>query len=443
MDIQPHVERRRRLAASLAAAGGGVAILPTGSEVIRNRDNEYPYRADSSFAYLTGFPEPEAVLVMVVTGEAARSLLFCRPKDPDREIWDGYRYGPEAAREVFGFDEADDIAALDTRLPELLVDAPAVYAPIGAHHGFDARLQRWMGGTPALLRAGRRLPRALSDLRVFVDEMRLVKDASELATLRRAAAISAAAHERAMRTARPGLAEYHVEAELLHAFRHGGAQSVAYNSIVATGANACVLHYRAGDAVLADGDLVLIDAGCELDNYASDITRTFPANGRFSPEQRALYEIVLEAQRAAIEAVGPGAGWNAPHEAAVRVLAQGLVDLGLLEGSAEAVIEKEAYRQFYMHRTGHWLGLDVHDVGDYRDPTTQGENRPWRALVPGMVLTVEPGLYVRPASNVPERFWNLGIRIEDDVAVTASGCDVLTAAAPKRLDEIEALMRDR
>jgi Xaa-Pro aminopeptidase len=441
MNIDAFAARRQRLADAIRAHGGGLAIVPTGREVMRNRDSEYPYRADSYFAYLTGFPEPEAVLAMAV-GAETRSFLFCRPKDAEREIWDGYRYGPEAAAARFGLDAAYDIARMDEILPTLMAGAPAVYASVGADPAIDARLQKWMAGTPALLRNGQVFPHVLVDVRVMLNEMRLVKDEAEIATMRKAGAIAAAGHARAMRATRPGLREYHIEAELLHAFRHAGAQAVAYNSIVAAGANTCVLHYRAGDTELKDGDLLLIDAGCELDNYASDITRSFPVSGRFTGPQRAIYDIVLAAQAAAIEAVRPGQHWNAPHEAAVRVLTQGLIDEGLVDGSLDEALERESYRPYYMHRTGHWIGLDVHDVGDYREPgPTEGTVRPWRTLRTGMALTVEPGLYLRPAENLPERFWNIGIRIEDDVLVTQDGCEVLTGGVPKEAAQIEAWMR--
>jgi Xaa-Pro aminopeptidase len=307
---------------------------------------------------------------------------------------------------------------------------------LGLDLEWDARVMRWVNAVRARARAGIAAPERMHDVRALIDDMRLVKDAHELAIMRRAARIAAQAHRRAMQRARPGRTEYEVEAELLYEFRRNGAQFPAYSPIVAGGANACVLHYVANDAPLRDGDLLLIDAGCELDGYASDITRTFPVNGRFSGAQREVYEIVLAAQRAAIETVKPGASWIAPHDAAVRVLAQGMLDLQLVKGSLDAVLEKETYKRFYMHRTGHWLGLDVHDAGDYR------RGGQWRPLAPGMALTVEPGLYIRAADDVPERLRDIGVRIEDDVVVTAQGCEVLTAEAPKLVGDIEALMRD-
>ena len=427
-----HADRRQRLAAAMRT---GVAVLPTAPEHIRNRDAHFPYRFDSYFHYLTGFIEPEAVLVLVAE-DPPRSILFCREKNEEREIWDGFRHGPQGAREKFGFDEAYPIAELDARLPDLLANQAMLHYAPGADAAWDARIIGWLNAVREKVRLGIAAPSSIGDLRVPLDEMRLVKDPTELATMRRAATISADAHRRAMRATRPGRYEYEIEAELLYAFRRKGAQYPAYSPIVASGANACVLHYVGNDARMADGDLLLIDAGCELDGYASDITRTFPVNGRFSGPQRAIYELVLAAQDAAMRETRSGKAWNEPHDAAVKTLTQGLLDLKLLEGSLEEALEKETYRRFYMHRTGHWLGLDVHDAGDYK----VGGN--WRALVPGMTLTVEPGLYVRPGEGVPEAYWNIGVRIEDDVLVTEAGCEVITHETPKSIDEIEALMRD-
>jgi Xaa-Pro aminopeptidase len=438
--------RRAGLIAQMQAKGGGVAIIPTAREVMRNRDADYPYRHDSYFYYLSGFTEPEAVIVLIAhPGKESRSILFCRDKNLEREIWDGYRYGPDAARQTFGFDEAFAVDALDKEMPQLLADAPAIFFALGHDAKRDAQLQEWLQSVRALGRSGITAPSSIVDVNVLLDEMRLFKDAGEIAVMKRAGVISAEAHCRAMRLSRPGLREYQLEAELLHEFRNNGSQYPAYGSIVATGANACVLHYRAGDAELRDGDLVLIDAGCELDSYASDITRTFPANGKFSGPQKELYEIVLAAQDAAIAETRPGKRFMDGHDAAVRVLAQGMLDTGLLDknkvGSLDDVIAKGDYRQFYMHRTGHWLGMDVHDVGEYRDPATADGDKPWRTLQPGMVLTVEPGIYVRPAEGVPEKYWNIGIRIEDDAHVTPDGCEILTTAVPNKVADIEALMR--
>jgi Xaa-Pro aminopeptidase len=432
-NVQVYQQRRQRLAGEM---GAGVAVIPTAPERARNRDSHYPYRFDSYFHYLSGFMEPEAVLVLQA-GNPSRSILFCREKNLEREIWDGFRHGPEGAKEVFGFDEAYPIAQLDEMLPKLLADQPSLFFHLGADSAWDARAVGWLNSVREQVRSGITAPGAIQDVRALLDEMRLVKDADEIATMRRAGEISAAAHIRAMQQTRPGRHEFEIEAELLHEFRRHGAQAPAYTSIVAGGANACVLHYVFNDAPLKDGELLLIDAGCELDGYAADITRTFPVNGKFSAAQKDIYQLVLAAQTAAVFHVKPGKHWNQPHEAALKVLAQGFIDFGLCHGSLDEVLEKESYKQFYMHRTGHWLGMDVHDVGEYK----QGGE--WRTLKPGMVLTVEPGCYIRPADNVPDHFWNIGIRIEDDVVVTDEGCEVLTLAAPKTVAEIEALMENR
>ncbi|MDB5759980.1 MAG: family metallopeptidase [Burkholderia sp.] len=442
---EAYAARRARLIAQMQARGGGIAIIPTAPEALRNNDADFPYRHDSYFYYLTGFTEPEAVLVLVANAAGGQSILFCREKNLEREIWDGYRYGPDAAREQFGLDAAHPVATIATEMPKLMANSPAIFYALGSDAKLDANVQGWLQAVRAQVRAGVGAPSAAYDVNLLLDEMRLVKDAGEIAIMRRAALISSAAHERAMRMSRPGLREYQIEAELLHEFRRNGSQFPAYTSIVATGANACVLHYRAGDAEQQDGDLVLIDAGCELDGYASDITRTYPASGRFSPAQKELYEIVLAAQAAAIAEIRPGKRFTDGHDAAVKVLAQGMLDTGLLDrgkvGTLDDVIANGDFRQFYMHRTGHWLGMDVHDVGEYRDPAPAGQEKPWRTLQPGMALTVEPGIYVRPAEGVPEQYWNIGIRIEDDAVVTAGGCDIITAEAPKTVAEIEAVMR--
>ena len=431
MSTAPYVQRRARLLNSMQH---GIAIIPTAPEVARNGDTHYSYRYDSSFYYLSGFTEPEAVLVMIA-GESARTILFCREKNLEREIWDGHRYGPDAAREQFGFDEAYPIAQLDEKLIELLGNQPALYYPLGQDADWDRRILKLRSTVQAKVRSGIHAPGEIHDVRALLNEMRLFKDAHELEIMRRAAAISASAHRRAMRFTRPDQLEYQIEAELLHEFCRHGARHPAYTSIVAGGANACVLHYIENDALLRDGDLLLIDAGCEVDGYASDITRTFPVNGRYSAAQKDVYQIVLAAQAAAIAAAQPDKPWIAPHDAALQVLAQGFIDLKLCSGSVDAVLESESYKKFYMHRTGHWLGMDVHDAGEYK---AGGD---WRALQPGMVLTVEPGCYIRPADDVPQALWNIGIRIEDDVAITAQGNEVLTEAAPKTVADIEELMR--
>jgi len=423
-------QRRQRL---LEVLGDGVAVIPTAPERVRNRDTHHPYRFDSYFWYLTGFPEPEAVLVLV-GGDKPQSLLFCREKNEEREIWDGFRHGPEAARDAFAMDGAYPIAELDARLVDLLADRPALWHSLGHDSDWDGRITVALNAVRAQSRAGKRAPSAIHDLRAALDRLRLVKDGHELDCMQQAADIASAGHARAMAACRPGMAEYELEAELSYEFRRRGASSHAYPPIVAGGANACVLHYVENDKLLADGALVLIDAGCEVEGYASDITRTFPVNGRFSGPQKDVYEIVLAAQSAAIDATRPGVGFMAPHEAAVAVLTRGMVDLGLLKGDVDTLIEAKAYTRFYMHRTGHWLGLDVHDAGEYK------EGDDWVSLQPGMTLTVEPGLYIRPDEGVPEHLHGIGIRIEDDVVVTASGCHVYTTA-PKTVAEIEEVMR--
>ncbi|MBN8475534.1 aminopeptidase P N-terminal domain-containing protein [Sulfuritalea sp.] len=437
-ECAPYRQRRLLLVERMKASGGGVALIPTAPEQARNRDTHFPYRADSYFQYLTGFTEPEAVLVMAVGpgAMASQAILFCREKNLEREIWDGFRHGPEGAREVFGFDAAHPVAELDARLSELIADQPALWFSLGHDAGWDQRIAAVLNKVRAESRSGKRAPPAIRDVRAELDAMRLIKDATELATMRRAAEISANAHMRAMRFVAPGRYEYEVEAELLHEFRRHGCEYPAYTPIVAGGANACVLHYVGNDRVLKDGDLLLIDAGGELGGYASDITRCFPVNGRFSGPQADVYDLVLDAQAAAIAALRPGATFADPHDAALKVLAQGMLDMKLLAGSLDAVLESESYKRFYMHRTSHWLGKDVHDAGEYKE----GEH--WAPLAPGMVLTIEPGCYIRPADDVPEAFWNIGVRIEDDAVVTAAGCEIITAAAPKKIADIEALMRD-
>ena len=435
MNHDHHIYRQRRdalLAHMQAHSDGGVALVPTAPEVPRNRDSLYPYRHDSYFYYLSGFPEPEAVVALQATDRGTRQILFCRDKNEEREIWDGFRYGPDAARDVFGFDEAFSIEELDDMLPDLASDAPALYTPLGLFERWDHKITQAINAVRDRARTGVSAPEEIVDVRQALDAMRLVKDAHELALMRRAAAISAAAHRRAMRTARPGWHEYQVEAELAHEFLAGGAQAVAYPSIVASGPNACILHYRDNNRAIQDGDLLLIDAGCEYQGYASDITRTFPVSGRFTAPQKAIYELVLEAQLACIDAISPGREFHEYHGVAERVLAQGFIDLGLCRGSLAEVLETGAYKQYYMHRAGHWLGMDVHDAGLYQ---VKGASQ---KLVPGMVLTVEPGAYIRRADNVPEEFWDVGVRIEDDVLVTRDGRENLTSAAPKSVADVEA-----
>ena len=455
-----YAQRRATLAARLSP--NSLAIVPTAPERSRNRDSDFIYRHDSYFFYLTGFAEPNAWLMLDSNGH---STLFCAPKDPEREIWDGLRLGPDAAPAALGVDEAHPVQELDACLPRLLENREVVYFPFATHAGLETRIDGWLQQVRARARFGVLCPQQQHDLCQPLDEMRLFKDAHEQATMRRAARISAGGHVRAMqlsaRMLRAGqdVREYHLDAELLHAFRAGGSQAPAYGSIVAAGANACVLHYRADAAPVRAGELVLIDAACELDGYASDITRTFPADGTFSAPQRQLYEIVQAAQQAAADATRPGARFTEPHDAAVKVLTQGMLDVGLLDanevGSLDDAIAARAYFPFYMHRTSHWLGMDVHDCGSYVEPDEAGQvrerrdplsgelilDRPSRILRPGMALTLEPGLYVRPGPAVPARFHDIGIRIEDDAIVTDTGCELISRDVPVDPDEIEALMR--
>ena len=425
--------RRRQLLVNMVE---GIAIIPTAPETIRNRDSHYPYRFDSYFYYLTGFTEPESVLVLIA-GKQNKSILFCRDKDIEREIWDGFRFGPAAAKKQFGFDEAYSIIQLDEIMLKLMANQPKLFYSLGMDNSWDTRITGGLNKVKYLARTGVSAPESIVDVRQLVDTQRLVKTSFEIDLMRRSANIAAAAHNRAMGVTIPNKKEFEIEAEFLHEFYSNGAQAPAYTSIVAGGANACTLHYNANNCVLNDGELLLIDAGCELDGYASDITRTFPVNGKFSAPQADLYELVLAAQLAAINAAKPGYHWNTPHEAALDILVQGFIDFKLCVGNKDEVIENGSYRQFYMHRTGHWLGLDVHDAGDYKDKAGN-----WAILEAGNTLTVEPGCYVRPADNVPEYFWNIGIRIEDDVLITKGGNEVLTKNAVKTVADIEALMAD-
>lgn len=431
---QKEFQRRRRHLMDLMGEQS-VAILPAAPVRYRNRDVEYPYRQDSDFYYLTGFPEPEAVMVLVPGRAHGEYILFCREKDEKMEIWHGKRAGQEGAVAEYGADDSFPIDDIDDILPGLLEDKTRVFHTMGAHPDFDSRVIGWVNRLRKLARAGVHTPGEFISLDHHLHEMRLFKSAAELKAMRKAADISIAAHIRAMQVCRPGMKEYQIAAELNYVFQREGAAGPAYESIVGGGANACVLHYVTNRDTLRKGDLLLIDAGAEYDYYAADISRTFPVSGKFSRAQRSLYDLVLEAQQAAIEAVRPGNHWNDPHDAAVRVLTEGMVKLGLLKGAVKTLIEKEKYRRFYMHRTGHWLGMDVHDVGDYK------VDDEWRVLEPGMVLTIEPGLYVTGGdAGVPKKFWNTGIRIEDDVLVTKDGCEVLTAGAPKAPADIEAVM---
>jgi Xaa-Pro aminopeptidase len=426
---------RRREALMAQLAPNSIALLPAAAAVTRNSDVEYAYRQDSDFQYLSGFPEPEAVLVLIPGRAEGQYVLFCRERDATRELWDGRRAGQEGAVRDYHADQAFPISELDQRLPELMNGCAQLYYPIGRQPQFDQRVLGWLDTLRARARQGVQAPHGLLALDHLLGEMRLIKSEAELAVMRYAAQVSVDAHARAMQASRAGLYEYHLEAELDYSFRRGGARLAAYGSIVAAGANACILHYHENNQPLEDGELVLIDAGCEVDCYASDITRTFPVNGRFNPQQKAIYELVLKAQYAAFEQIAPGKRWNEGHEATVRVITEGLVELGLLQGDVDALIASEAYKAFYMHRAGHWLGMDVHDVGQYK---VDGE---WRILQPGMVLTVEPGIYVAVDNlSVAPEWRGIGVRIEDDVLVTATGHEVLTAALAKTVAEVEALM---
>ena len=411
-----------------------IAIVPAAPVRHRNNDVEYSYRQDSDFQYLTGFGEPESVAVLIPGREPAEYILFVRDRDPLRETWDGRRAGPEGAVAQFGADDAFPISDIDEILPGLLENREKVYYAMGSHPEFDQRVVAWLQGLRTQARNGRHAPLEMVALDHVLHDMRLYKSRAELQLMRTAGQIAADAHVRAMRHCRPGGQEYGIVAELLHEFRRHNADT-SYQPIVGGGANSCILHYRENDMPLVDGDLLLVDAGCEYSFYASDITRTYPVNGKFTPAQREVYDIVLAAQLAAIAQVRPGNHWNAPHDAAVEVITRGLLGIGLLKGKLPQLIKDGAYRRFFMHRTGHWLGMDVHDVGDYK----VGDE--WRVLEPGMVMTVEPGIYIPAGSKgVPKRYANIGIRIEDDVVVTRTGCEVLTDGVPKTVDEIEALM---
>lgn len=443
---QIYAQRRNRIAQSiLEKSGGGILVLDTAPEKYRNRDSDFPYRHDSDFYYLTGFNEPGATLVMIVNSNKTESILFCRPKDLDREIWDGWRLGPEAAPQHLGINCAFSNALLDEKMPAYLANKNAIFSRLINAEPINSQLKNWLNEVKGMARTGASSPAVLFDVEMLIHEMRLFKDVYEIDIMRKAGKIAALGHIKAMQATRAGLREYHLEAELLHTFRHAGAQSVAYNSIVAAGANACVLHHRAGNAELKNGDLCLIDAGCELDGYASDITRTFPVSGKFSGPQKAIYEIVLAAQEAAIEKTKQGLDFQVPHDAALRVLTQGLLDLNLIDrsivGSLDNALETKAYQRFYMHRTSHWLGMDVHDVGQYREPSSNTDPKAWRTLKPDMVLTIEPGLYIRKSDDVDPQYWDIGIRIEDDALVTTGNCELMSREVPVSINEIEYLMK--
>jgi Xaa-Pro aminopeptidase len=425
--------RRRQLMKMMGR--GGIAILPAVPEKTRNSDVLYHYRPDSDFFYLTGFAEPEAVAVLIPGRTHAEYVLFVRDRDPARETWDGRRAGPEGATKEYGADDAFPIGDIDDILPGLMENCSRVYYTMGLHPDFDHRVIGWVNGLKSQARTGVQPPQEFVALDHLLHDMRLFKSRSEIDAMRQSARIAVAAHRRAMRFTRPGRKEYEVMAEMLHEFRRSNAD-ISYHPIVGSGANTCILHYHENSNELKDGDLLLIDAGCEYELYASDITRTFPVNGRFTPEQRAIYDVVLDAQLAAIAKVKPGNHWNDPHDAAVRVITHGLAKLGILKGKVANLIRDGEYRRYFMHRTGHWLGMDVHDVGDYKI----GDQ--WRVLEPGMAMTVEPGIYIGAGSKgVAKKWWNIGVRIEDDVAVTQDGHEVLTGALLKDADAIEKWMR--
>ncbi|MFN3713740.1 MAG: Xaa-Pro aminopeptidase [Alcanivoracaceae bacterium] len=415
-----------------------IVILPAAAERQRNRDIEHIYRQDSDFWYLSGFPEPEAVMALIPGREHGEFVLFCRERNREMETWHGYRSGPEGAVKDYGADDAFPISDIDEILPGLIEGRDRVYYDMGRDPDFDRQVMSWVNSIRAKVRNGAHPPGEFLALTHLLHDQRLFKSAAEIKVMRRAGEIAAAAHVRAMLAVKPGMYEYQLEAEYLHEFMVQGARSPAYPSIVGGGRNGCILHYITNNQKLKDGDLVLVDAGAEFECYASDITRTFPVNGKFSADQQAVYEVVLAAQYAAIEQAVPGRHWNDPHETAVRVLTQGMKDLGLLKGEINELVETEAYRRFYMHRTGHWLGLDVHDVGDYK------VHDEWRVLEPGMVMTVEPGIYIAPDDDtVAARWRGIGIRIEDDVVITRKGNDIFTAGVPKEVAEIEKLMKKK
>lgn len=425
--------RRKRLMDMIGS--DSIAIIPTASVYIRNRDVEFPFRPDSDFFYLTGYPEPEAVAVLIPDREDGEFILFCRDKDIEMETWHGRRAGLEGALNIYGADDAFPIEDMDDILPGLIEGHERIFYNMGNDQNFDNRVLGWVNQIRGKARTGVVAPDEFISLNHFLHDMRLYKSRHEIKLMKKAAKISAAAHKRVISYCKPGMHEYQLEAELVHEFMLNGSRAAAYPSIVGSGENGCILHYTENKDEIADGDLLLIDAGAEYHGYASDITRTFPANGKFSKAQRKAYDLVLKAQLAAIEQVKPGNHWNDPHDAAVRVLTEGMVELGILKGDVDELIKEHVYTKYYMHRTGHWIGMDVHDVGDYK------VDNEWRMLEPGMVLTIEPGLYM-PAETkgLPKKWWNIGVRIEDDVLVTKDGNEVLSKDAPKTADEIEALM---
>ena len=427
------IKRRKDLMAHMEA--DSIAILAAAKSALRNGDADYAYRQNSDFYYLTGFAEADAVLVLIPGRRKGECLLFCKEKNEVKELWNGKLLGPEAAIEILGLDDCFPITDIDDILPGLIEGRERVYSPMGKDEAFDHQIMEWVRVIRSKVRSGAHPPGEFLVLDHLLHEMRLIKSKTELDLMRKSGEIAVAAHMRAMQVCKPGLNEYELEAEYLYEFARNGSSAPAYNSIVAGGENACILHYIDNNKALLDGDLVLIDAGCEYEYYASDITRTFPVNGKFNPEQKAVYEVVLEAQLEAIKAVKPGGHWDDPHNRTVEIITAGLVELGLLKGKVESLIEEGAYKDFYMHRAGHWLGMDVHDVGNYK---IDGD---WRLLEPGMVLTIEPGIYISSNNTKVDAKWRgIGIRIEDDVAVTKNGSEVLTGGLAKTIDEIESFM---
>ena len=434
MNHKNYQEFKKRRSALIEKIGDGVAVIFNAHEAIRNRDSHYPYRSDSYFHYFSGFTEPQSVLLLL-GGKSPKTILFCRNKNLEMEIWNGFIYGPKEAKEVFLFDEAYDINLLDDIALKEISGHEKIYYRIGQDALNDQKINDWIKALRGKARAGVQAPQAIEDISHIADEMRLIKSDFEIDIMKRSAKIASLAHNRAMKFVKPQMYEYELEAEILHEFMSHGIRSPAYQSIVAAGKNACTLHYVDNNSKIQDGDLILIDAGCELESYASDISRTFPANGKFSKIQKDFYQLVLEAQSAALSKISSNHHWNEPHEAALSVLIEGFKDFGLCQGSHQEIYETGAYKEFYMHRTGHWLGLDVHDAGDYKTFAKE-----WKQFQPGMTLTVEPGCYIRPSANIPKEFWNIGIRIEDDVLVTQNGYEVLTKDSPKTIESIEALM---
>ena len=434
MNHKNYQEFKKRRNTLTEKIGDGIAIIFNADEVIRNRDCHYPYRSDSYFHYFSGFPEPRSVL-FVLGGKSPKTILFCRNKNLEMEVWNGFIYGPKEAKEVFLFDESYDINLLDEIALKEISGREKIYYRIGQDILNDKKINDWIKILRDKARAGIQAPQAIEDISHIADEMRLIKSDFEIDIMKRSAKIATLAHNRAMKSVRPNMYEYELEAEILHEFMSHGVRAPAYQSIVAAGKNACTLHYVDNNSKIQDGDLILIDAGCELEGYASDVSRTFPTSGKFSKIQKDFYQLVLEAQSAALSKVSSNHNWNEPHEAALSVLIDGFKDFGLCQGSHQEIYETGAYKEFYMHRTGHWLGLDVHDAGDYKTIAHE-----WKQLKPGMTLTVEPGCYIRPSANIPKEFWNIGIRIEDDVLVTHNGHEVLTKDSPKTIESIETLM---